>query len=346
MTKKYSKRKKIEFVILVFGLYVLFFVLFGTSFTSMIIPAILILLFIPYIGKKIIDWSIRPERNLDLETKAEQTSSIVRHSHNKGKNRFRIGQNQQAMKALFIVSFIVFLIIVTLLFGTDYERRNWNKAQKTNVIGAYKSYLTKYPQGKYVTEAVTIILNKAKELEQRGHYQAARVEYTYIIEKYPNSKEAMESQERLLVVYQAIGWEKAKLDNTIEAYQAFIKNYPNNVNVSFAKSAIAKLKKAALVEAKKKSKTTSVPNNSSDIWLASWTLSVFENGYAWNKASSESRIALCKELAINLNRLGSLDSDYYYRALNDFYNTSNNSVLQTTISQAASLILVGSRLGF
>jgi len=55
------------------------------------------------------------------------------------------------MKFPVVLACVVMLLAVLSLSGC--EKRDWGKAQQTNSIEAYKSYLAKYPKGKFVKEA-------------------------------------------------------------------------------------------------------------------------------------------------------------------------------------------------
>ena len=69
-------------------------------------------------------------------------------------------------------------------------------------------------------------------------------------------------------------------------------------------------------------------------------LSPSDNGYAWNQASAEERMSICRnyEYAGMLSRFS---PTWYYYALNALYNTSNSGTLNMTIAQATGLVYVG-----
>ena len=69
-------------------------------------------------------------------------------------------------------------------------------------------------------------------------------------------------------------------------------------------------------------------------------LSPSDNGYAWNQASAEERMSICRnyEYAGMLSRFSPM---WYYYALNALYNTSNSATLNMTIAQATGLVYVG-----
>ncbi len=66
-------------------------------------------------------------------------------------------------------------------------------------------------------------------------------------------------------------------------------------------------------------------------------LSASDDGYAWKKATKDERMRLCKAFE-SINIRGKFDATWYYRALNEFYNTSESAALETSISQAVGLV--------
>jgi len=94
------------------------------------------------------------------------------------------------MKLPIVFACVVMLLAVLALSGC--EKRDWGKSQQTNSIEAYKSYLAKYPKGKFVKEANDAIekltWDKAKAANTLDAVQA-------FIDGNPNSKFLAEAQE-------------------------------------------------------------------------------------------------------------------------------------------------------
>lgn len=69
------------------------------------------------------------------------------------------------------------------------------------------------------------------------------------------------------------------------------------------------------------------------------TLTGSMNGHAWNSASSASKQSLCLNMAKKLSDMGvaNVSSGFIYGALEEFYSSSEPSILNTSISDVAAL---------
>ncbi len=114
------------------------------------------------------------------------------------------------MKLPIVFACVVMLVAVLALSGC--EKRDWGKAQQTNSVEAYKSYLAKYPKGKFVKEANDAVekltWDKAKAANTLDAVQA-------FIDGNPNSKFLAEAQELLnqLKAEQMAQWENEAKEN-------------------------------------------------------------------------------------------------------------------------------------
>lgn len=132
------------------------------------------------------------------------------------------------MKLPVVFTCVVVLLAVLALSGC--EKRDWGKAQQTNSIEGYKSYLAKYPKGKFAKEATDSIekmtWEKAKSENSLDAVQA-------FIDGNPNSKFLGEAQELLsqLKIEQIMSWENEAKDNlalirdALEAYKEANRKY-------------------------------------------------------------------------------------------------------------------------
>jgi hypothetical protein len=125
------------------------------------------------------------------------------------------------MKFPVVLACVVMLLAVLSLSGC--EKRDWGKAQQTNSIEAYKSYLAKYPKGKFIKEASEAIekltWDKAKAENTLDAVQA-------FIDGNPNSKFLAEAQEMMaqLKMEQMATWENEAKEN-LALIQAALETY-------------------------------------------------------------------------------------------------------------------------
>jgi hypothetical protein len=100
------------------------------------------------------------------------------------------------------------------------------------------AYLEHYPAGKYLTE-VNIILEEQRFISAFdaavGTYNLAQLK-SYI-QLYPQGQYAEKASKTIDIV----SWQKAKSQNTMEAYNTYLENFPNGEAASLAKSRMAML---------------------------------------------------------------------------------------------------------
>jgi hypothetical protein len=65
-----------------------------------------------------------------------------------------------------------------------------------------------------------------------------------------------------------------------------------------------------------------------------FALSVDDNGYAWNSANYEKRIALCKKISAKIGK----DFIWWFGAFNAFYDTTEKTILEMKIKEVAPLL--------
>jgi predicted secreted protein len=110
------------------------------------------------------------------------------------------------------VAFACVVMLLAVLALSGCEKRDWGKAQQTNSIEGYKSYLAKYPKGKFAKEANDAVekltWEKAKAANSLDAVQA-------FIDGNPNSPFIAEAQELMnqLKMEQMISWENEAKEN-------------------------------------------------------------------------------------------------------------------------------------
>ncbi|MFH1800597.1 MAG: hypothetical protein ABH891_07130 [Candidatus Omnitrophota bacterium] len=70
--------------------------------------------------------------------------------------------------------------------------------------------------------------------------------------------------------------------------------------------------------------------------LATDSLTMTDDGYAWQKANYEAKVNICQNLA----SIGKHDWNFYYGAFNSFYDSSDSNVLSMSISRMYGLFEV------
>ena len=76
-------------------------------------------------------------------------------------------------------------------------------------------------------------------------------------------------------------------------------------------------------------------SNDQDIIYES--ISGSDNGYKWNQTSYDAQVNLCKDIS---SRIGGHDWNYYYDAINEFYNSNDANILNTKIAEVAGMVSV------
>lgn len=65
-----------------------------------------------------------------------------------------------------------------------------------------------------------------------------------------------------------------------------------------------------------------------------FALTLQDDGYAWNAATYEERLVVCKVLSSKIGK----DYVWWFGALNSFYDSIDSGLLRTRVSEAASLL--------
>lgn len=135
----------------------------------------------------------------------------------------------------------------------DEEQRLFEEAQRKNTIKDYDAYLTRYPQGKYVTQANT---RKEQLLYDQARNTNTVESYNAYLRDYPNGRYAKQVEERRSSLWgqrireldtiianarnekEDLLFSQAQRSNTLNDYDQFINEYPNSPLVPQAVTAI------------------------------------------------------------------------------------------------------------
>ena len=144
-----------------------------------------------------------------------------------------------------LVLLIAALIIIPM-FG---EGSAWSDASMKNTEAAYDEYINKYPEGKYVAEAIA-----AKESALFGDAKKRDVEEAFVsyLAKYPEGRFKNDA----LILMEPKMWARVKSINKTYLYDEYIKRYPYGQYLAQAYSKMDSLSRAA-----------SVPGAGSNIYL-------------------------------------------------------------------------------
>jgi outer membrane protein assembly factor BamD (BamD/ComL family) len=166
------------------------------------------------------------------------------------------------------------------------EETLWQNAKQNDLIKSYKTYLEKYPNGKYAFDAKSRISQLEQIKQQKQQAEKERVEKEYLakqeeilwqnakqndliisyktyLEKYPNGKYAFDAKSRIsqleqieqqkqqaekervekeyLAKQQESLWQNAKQNDLIKSYKTYLEKYPNGKYAFDAKSRISQL---------------------------------------------------------------------------------------------------------
>ena len=116
----------------------------------------------------------------------------------------------------------------------DNHEKAWKQAQSANSIDAYRSFIAKFPNSRYVDRARAAMRKiqdgqkdpddaafaKAKAANTKDAYQA-------YLKAFPNGRHRDDAKKRLAILADDDAFAKAKAANTREAYQAYLKAFPN-----------------------------------------------------------------------------------------------------------------------
>ena len=116
-----------------------------------------------------------------------------------------------------VIAASVFLVVK---FKAQKEIKLWEYAKQGNTTESYQMYISKYPEGKFIIEAETLLESALWEYAKQKNTTKS---YQMYINKYPEGKFVIEAETLL----ENALWEDTKSINTFKSYKSFIEKYPN-----------------------------------------------------------------------------------------------------------------------
>ncbi len=144
------------------------------------------------------------------------------------------------------------------------EDDEWQKAEKTNTLASYRSFLAKYPSGKYTQQANTKMATMAAEIEKTAWDKAVQTGskqgYESYLKQYPNGRFSTEAQTKINELETKAepidkpkdnaeraaqeAWLKIKDSNDPKELASFINEYSNSPYAKEAKEALDAIREA------------------------------------------------------------------------------------------------------
>lgn len=146
-------------------------------------------------------------------------------------------------KGLFITgSALVLLIAALIIIPMFVQGSAWSNACKKNTEAAYDEYINKYPEGKYVAEAIAAKESAMFEDAKKRDAEEAFVSY---LAKYPEGRFKNDA----LILMEPKMWARVKSIDKLYFYNDYIKRYPYGKYSAQAYSRIDALSRVASIPA-------------------------------------------------------------------------------------------------
>ena len=132
------------------------------------------------------------------------------------------------------ISFALLGFLLSLLAGCATVQGDWEKAQKSNTLFAYESFLRDHPNSEYDTRAK----DRIEEIEwARASKENEPYAYRGFLNKHPKSHHAEEAKGKIT----DLEWADAKRRDSTESYTRFLSTYPSNPHAGEAGKRIREL---------------------------------------------------------------------------------------------------------
>ncbi len=130
------------------------------------------------------------------------------------------------MKTRRITLSIIFLFVLVTFFACATAESQYEGARKINTISAYQEFLSKNPSGKYAKDAKTCIdalnFEKAKSVNSVSAYQSfINSSNSELFKNY--------AIQRIQKIYSEEEYVRVKESDTVEAYDTYMKKYPQSI---------------------------------------------------------------------------------------------------------------------
>jgi outer membrane protein assembly factor BamD (BamD/ComL family) len=133
-------------------------------------------------------------------------------------------------------------IAIGLSAGCATMEGSWEKTQRYDSVGSYKSFIREYPDSPYVSEAKRRIENLAYERAAKKDSVAA---YEKFIEQYPESNLGEQARSRIVILRKEEedrAYAEAQEADSVDKYESFLEEYPSSRYAGEAKAAIKRIK--------------------------------------------------------------------------------------------------------
>ncbi|MCB9267829.1 MAG: caspase family protein [Lewinellaceae bacterium] len=144
---------------------------------------------------------------------------------------------------------------IQAILARQQEPAAWRTAKGTNTLAAYEAYLQEYPEGAHALEARAVMQQleqEAQEIERRKEEKKAKEKKKKQEEERLREQAATEECRRIEAQQQeSTAWQGAQQTNTIESYEAFLRQYPQSLYAQEARMVIQQLR-LKVEEAKRK----------------------------------------------------------------------------------------------
>ncbi len=190
------------------------------------------------------------------------------------------------------------------------ETEAWATAQRGATLAAYQTYLTAYPNGRFVTEAGSAIV-EARQLEERRRLAAEDAVWTQVkqdntlaifqayLKAYPQGRFITEANNGIAALNRLeldkrenATWTRAQQSASVAAYQAYLAEYPQGRFVTDAAKAITALKRVEAAQRLEATEATAWKQAQQNANLAGYQ--AYLRDYPTGKFAEEARKGLAE----------------------------------------------------
>jgi outer membrane protein assembly factor BamD (BamD/ComL family) len=132
-----------------------------------------------------------------------------------------------------LLNILTFLLLLSLLFSCNREKKDYYKAKQINSIEALKEFAVNHPNSEFIDSAKGII---DKLIWDTIVQKNSMKNYEMFILEHPGSMfidSAKDIVDKML-------WQEVKSLNTVSDYETFIEDYPESKFIDSAKIMIGK----------------------------------------------------------------------------------------------------------
>ncbi len=142
-----------------------------------------------------------------------------------------------------ILCLILTVISIIMLTGCATTRKHWVEAKSSNTISAYEDFIKQHSNTVYADSAKTSIFKLNLEKDWSSAKQKNTIySYEKFIRQYQESEYTDEAKLKLKDLYLERDWKKTQESENIDEYEKFMNEYPNSKYQSVAKDKLVDLK--------------------------------------------------------------------------------------------------------